>query len=898
MSTFLTILDVATTTAVLALSGPAIWKTFRCSLCTRSTDYDRLSDTCYQDEDGEADDDFAQQAGTSVTTRRLVIFSAATHTTLTILRPWIIFSPIQPSPIRDGLAVISGLALLIQALSLNTEPEITVRYRLGIRGAWSWILLGITHLVSIYEDLHQGNVFVGDWIVWMCSALVILSGLWGCLSFPRRPPVFRDSRPVDEQFTTSILGRITFAWATDVIPTVKDKEMPQMAHKSRAETLHETFRNARSSGMSLWRTLFYLHRGEFIQQISLTTAVCFFSLLPSIALFEMLQALERPTDGTQRIRLWANVALLAVGVLLSSTLDTWKVWFSYNCLSLRTFEQLSLAVFEKSMFLPTTCTFSDPDSAEQGAGNSLNLLAVDAKYVADSVCFGYVLFKAPVQLVISGIYLTHLLGWQSLAAAILILGLLTPLNIYTARKYTRSQQSLMSVRDRKTQILSEVLQLIRQIKFSAQETRWEKIIEKSRERELHSQWSAFLWSVAQLAVYFTTPVVLSIVCLGIYAWIHQTLSAPTAFSAIAVLKSIEIAMFALPDCIARTATGLNSMKRIQQHVDLRENNPRTDSATSVELVNATLGWISSRPGKAVDPILHEVTLCFPPSTLSLVTGPTGCGKSLLLASILGESMLLGGSIRGPRNGKYAYVAQVPWLENASIRQNILFGNPLDASRYKEVLFACALHQDLSLFPDGDATEVGPSGVNLSGGQKWRLSLARALYSPANILVMDDIFSAVDVHTASHLFMHALTGPLAKDRTRILVTHHISLCLPRAHYIVSLTHGSVQYAGPIQGFSAESKDGTGQSDANLHTADDNPPDKTEASDEQDLDTSPSQFVEDEHRQEGSMDWRIWKDYLTAGGSILPWIWVLLTFGGYSLLLTARVFIHLVNFGLDQ
>ena len=91
MSTLLTILDVAATTAVLALSGPGIWKTFRCSLCARSTAYNRLSYTCYQDEDGEADDDFAQQAGTSVTTRRLVIFSAAAHTTLTILRPWIIF---------------------------------------------------------------------------------------------------------------------------------------------------------------------------------------------------------------------------------------------------------------------------------------------------------------------------------------------------------------------------------------------------------------------------------------------------------------------------------------------------------------------------------------------------------------------------------------------------------------------------------------------------------------------------------------------------------------------------------------------------------------------------------------------------------------------------------------
>ncbi|CAG8076420.1 unnamed protein product [Penicillium nalgiovense] len=239
-----------------------------------------------------------------------------------------------------------------------------------------------------------------------------------------------------------------------------------------------------------------------------------------------------------------------------------------------------------------------------------------------------------------------------LVAGAMVLALMTPVNVHAARKYTSSQQSLMVARDRKMQVLSEVLQLIRQIKFSAQETRWEGIIGQSREEELRAQWSAFRCHISQLAVYLTTP----------------TLSAPTAFSAIAVLNSIEIVMYALPGY----------------------------SAAAVEFSNATLGWTGTLPGQAVSSILHGVTLCFPPSKLSLVTGPTGCGKSLLLASTLGESTLLNGTIRGPRDGKYAYVAQVPW--------------------YNKVLFACALHQDLSLFPDGDATEVGPNGVNLSGGQ--------------------------------------------------------------------------------------------------------------------------------------------------------------------------------------
>ncbi|KAJ6187247.1 ABC transporter family protein, partial [Penicillium mononematosum] len=897
MSTLLIVLYVTATAIVLALSRPALQK------FARLTDYNQLPNTFYHDDDdddddGEAGHDFRQEK-TSQITSKLVIFLATTHTILAILKPWIFLAQVQPSLVRDGLALLNGLALVTQALSMHAEADITARYRLGLRGAWSWLVTGLSCLMSIDEELSYDEISVAGWGFGVFSTLVILSGLGGNISFPRRPQTFRGRKPVDGQFTTSILSRITFSWARDVMPIVKGKgnkfvvdDLPEMANQARAETLLDSFRQARSTGVSLWWTLIRLHRGVLIQQMSLTVVVCFLSIVPSLALFEILQALETWTDGTPNTRLWMNVALLALGVLLSSTLDTWKVWFSFNCLSLQTFEQLSLAVFEKSMFLPTTGTFSGPDAAEQGTGHCLNLIAMDAKYVADCVCFSYVLYKAPLQLAISGIYLAHLLGWQSLVAGAMVLALMTPVNVHAARKYTLSQQSLMVARDRKMQVLSEVLQLIRQIKFSAQETRWEEIIGQSREEELHAQWSAFRWHISQLAVYLTTPVILSVVCLGTHALMYQTLSAPTAFSAIAVLNSIEIVMYALPDCVARTATGLNSMKRIRHHLESRENNSRTDSAAAVEFSNATLGWTGTLPGQAVDSILHGVTLCFPPSKLSLVTGPTGCGKSLLLASILEESTLLGGNIRGPRDGKYAYVAQVPWLENTSIRNNILFGNSLDISRYNDVLFACALHQDLTLFPDGDATEVGPNGVNLSGGQKWRLSLARALYSPANILVMDDIFSAVDVHTASHLYTHALTGLLAKERTRILVTHHISLCLPQTDYIVSLNNGSVQYAGPVvAGFGAGSKEVAETNKDGLCLEKDGQPDIAEMSGDQDVnaqapDSSPSQFVEDEKRQEGSMQWTVWKAYFTMGGSVLPWTWVMITFGGYSILLTAR------------
>lgn len=145
-------------------------------------------------------------------------------------------------------------------------------------------------------------------------------------------------------------------------------------------------------------------------------------------------------------------------------------------------------------------------------------------------------------------------------------------------------------------------------------------------------------------------------------------------------------------------------------------------------------------------------------------------------------------------GAVAYVSQYPWLQQASIRDNIMFGSPFEADRYQHVLEACALLPDLQIFEHGDLTEIGEKGITLSGGQKQRVALARAIYSRAQILLFDDCLSAVDAHTARHLFENCLMGPLMNGRTRILVTHHVRLCLRDAAYVALLKEGSLILSG--------------------------------------------------------------------------------------------------------
>ncbi|KAJ2610109.1 hypothetical protein EV177_004135 [Coemansia sp. RSA 1804] len=144
----------------------------------------------------------------------------------------------------------------------------------------------------------------------------------------------------------------------------------------------------------------------------------------------------------------------------------------------------------------------------------------------------------------------------------------------------------------------------------------------------------------------------------------------------------------------------------------------------------------------------------------------------------------------------AYVAQEAWLRNATIRENILFGEPYDLERYEEVLRICALKPDLRILAAGDMSEVGERGIALSGGQKQRVALARAVYSSRRILLIDDCLSAVDAHTAKHILVECLSGSsrIMQGRTRVLVTHHVAMCLPYAQYMVMINGGRIALKG--------------------------------------------------------------------------------------------------------
>ena len=195
------------------------------------------------------------------------------------------------------------------------------------------------------------------------------------------------------------------------------------------------------------------------------------------------------------------------------------------------------------------------------------------------------------------------------------------------------------------------------------------------------------------------------------------------------------------------------------------------------------------------PILQNISLKVKDKSLTAVVGRVGQGKSSLLSAIIGEMYKLEGSIRV--RGRIAYVPQQAWILNATLKDNILFGNAYDPERYRQVLRVCGLEPDLAILPAGDLTEIGERGINLSGGQKQRVSLARAAYNDADVYLLDDPLSAVDAHVDKHLWDNLIgPGGMLKDKTRILVTHGIHH-LEHVDHIVVIKEGVITELGKYE-----------------------------------------------------------------------------------------------------
>lgn len=300
---------------------------------------------------------------------------------------------------------------------------------------------------------------------------------------------------------------------------------------------------------------------------------------------------------------------------------------------------------------------------------------------------------------------------------------------------------------------------IQVIKMYGWEIAYERMIRAIRGHEIKAIAKTFHIKATLLSMEILTTLAV-FATLTIYVYTGNAITSQKAFVTIAYFNYVNQTLVHFwPMAVTSVAEGWISLKRVeaflvQETPKHAENSPASASSSSlnhgITLRNATAYWSQELENKIG---IQSVNLEIGNHNLTAIVGHVGCGKTTLLEVILREIPLTSGSLE--IRGILSYASQQAWIFEGSVRNNIVFTEDFDEKRYKTVLQVCALEADLKLFPHGDLTIVGERGVSLSGGQKARINLARAVYKKADIYLLDDPLSAVDAHVGNHIFENCI-----------------------------------------------------------------------------------------------------------------------------------------------
>ncbi|PPQ71032.1 hypothetical protein CVT26_011497, partial [Gymnopilus dilepis] len=496
-----------------------------------------------------------------------------------------------------------------------------------------------------------------------------------------------------------------------------------------------------------------------------------------------------------------------------------------------------------------------PDKVERDnlVGRINTLVTVDVDNILNAKGFLFVVIQVPLELALALVFLYKVLGWSALVGFASMI-LVSPLPSLLAQRIQdiQAQKLKRACHDARVEAVTETVGVLRMIKLFGWERKMSDVIKEKREDELRWLWKDRIISLLNDDVNYVIPMLTMIITYATYSLImKESLNASKVFSSMAVfdmirgdlsrvssmlvlmLKGLHLHTASDPriiiDAIVVWLAGKVSLERIGDFltstelldefggrnghwsqvegaspVNSSEDGPHTDV---VGFNNAVFSWSGDPKEGGETPSSNsrafrlrvEGLLTFKRGCINLIVGPTGAGKTSVLMALLGEMHFTPPAADSwyhlPREGGVAYAAQESWVQNETIRENILFGSRYDEERYRKVIEQCALKRDIELFEAGDLTEVGEKGLTLSGGQKARVTLARAIYSSAEVLLLDDILAALDVHTSKWIVEHCLAGDLVRGRTVLLVTHNVALTSPMASHIVSVDiNGHVRDVG--------------------------------------------------------------------------------------------------------
>jgi ABC-type multidrug transport system fused ATPase/permease subunit len=466
------------------------------------------------------------------------------------------------------------------------------------------------------------------------------------------------------------------------------------------------------------------------------------------------------------------------------------------------------SIFNKSTKL------SSAARQEYNSGKVTNIMTTDVSRIEQFVVMGNTAWTAPIQILVITILLCVLLGPSALVG----IGLLILSGPFQKRLMLQLQsirKQVAPITDSRVKFTQEIIEGIRVLKYFTWEAPFKGEVQKLRVKELALILKRALIQAFVMMIAFAFPIFASSITFIIYGLTNR-LDPGNIFASLALFQQLRFPLMFLPNVLVTYAEAKIATERIQGIFLAPELDTelviQPDQEHGVLVENAEFVWdtLPKEPEKkekqvddedtlaeAAEPVfefsLKDIDLRIPKGQLVAVVGAVGAGKSTLLHSLIGETKKVHGTVQF--SGSVGYAPQQAWIQNATVKENILFGSAYDEQRYVETIYTCALEKDIQSFQDQDDTQIGERGINLSGGQKQRINIARLVYNNPDIVLMDDPLSAVDAHVGRHLFETCLLGAL-KDKTRILVTHQLHF-LPQVDYILVFKNGTIAERGTFE-----------------------------------------------------------------------------------------------------
>eukprot|EP00064_Thunnus_orientalis_P009638 superscaffoldBa00001238_g9663 len=436
-------------------------------------------------------------------------------------------------------------------------------------------------------------------------------------------------------------------------------------------------------------------------------------------------------------------------------------------------------------------------------GQIVNLLSNDVNRFDEITINLHYLWVGPLQAMVIIVFLWYEIGTSCLAGVAAV-GLMVPVQTWFGKLFGIFRSKTAVLTDNRIRIMNEVVSGIRIIKMYAWEKPFSALVTEVRRKEIIQIMKSSYLRGLNMASFFASSKIIVFATFTVYTLLGNTITASSVFVTVSLYGTIKLTVtLFLPLAVEKLSETEVSIRRIKNFLLLEEVDRKHIGLTleeeknenSIEIEKLTCYWDMSLD----TPSLQNVSVTVRSQELLAVIGPVGTGKSSLLSAVLGELPHETGTLKV--RGQLTYASQQPWVFPGTIRSNILFGRELNPRKYERVISACALKKDLELLPDGDLTLIGDKGATLSGGQKARINLARAVYQEADIYLLDDPLSAVDAEVGKHLFEQCICG-LLKNKSRILVTHQLQhlraadqiLVLKEGHIMAKGTYNELQCSG--------------------------------------------------------------------------------------------------------